>query len=55
LKDFFRVAKKQQSFILLASVNGANQAKSFLFIVLTLSYEVQHLALEKSSASLNTC
>ncbi len=25
------------------------------FIQLTLSYEVQHLALEKSSASLNTC
>jgi hypothetical protein len=24
-------------------------------IDLTLSYEVQHLALEKSSASLNTC
>jgi fatty acid desaturase len=26
-----------------------------LFLFLTLSYEVQHLALEKSSASLNTC
>ncbi len=35
--------------------SAAGVIYTIIFLILTLSYEVQHLALEKSSASLNTC
>jgi hypothetical protein len=58
LQNFYQIFQRFQGNLLgedIASRVVDKLIEQLNLIILTLSYEVQHLALEKSSASLNTC